>query len=63
MKLEFDCFVNTILIFMRDFVRDGVNDPNELKEKFDDVVLLVHVEEDVFSIFSKVCIVCCKTAL
>lgn len=47
---------------MRDFVRDGVNDPNELKEKFDDVVLLVHIE-DVFSIFSKVCIVCCKTAL
>ena len=48
---------------MRDIVRDGVNDPNELKEKFDDVILLVHVEEDVFSIFSKVCIVCCKMAL
>ena len=35
---------------MRDIVRDGVNDPDELKEKFDDVILLVHVEEDVFSI-------------
>ena len=55
-----DCSFETTLVFMRECKR--VDDLNELKEKFDDVILAVHVE-DVFSIFGKVCILCCKTAL
>lgn len=56
-----DCFVDIMFIFLREI--ECVSDVNDLKETFDDITLENNDEEDVYSIFGKVCVVCCKTAL
>lgn len=50
-----------MFIFLREI--ECVSDLNDLKETFDDITLENNDEEDVYSIFGKVCVVCCKTAL
>lgn len=47
-----------MFIFLREI--ECVSDVNDLKETFDDITLENNDEEDVYSIFGKVCVVCCK---